>query len=517
MTATNKLTIYLIKDKFKIKSAVIKRKGDTISIAGIGTFYTEPSQISPPSWFENFFKEKVKNVTLFVASARGVLLTTIKYKQKKVMFAVSFGTGFHMLNQEAIEEGFGLKVTLNSVDKDSIRSIEKSSIGANSKRSREQMTKSTNATEFGIDVEQDLLRAVTGSSKYFQLGKTISGADALSASVKVDIDNIKEFLSFCYAQYLSKEYQKHFDWVDQIHHLKNPILVSRLEETLVKKFNKRDFKTLWMVIPDLMDWNHLQGFKFFPGQAEISDDIDIQIFRDAIGEIEDLHTLTTRYVKAMSAVTDIEITHWSAFKCLYGEISHYNRQYLLNSGKWYEIDKNFVTRVNNIYNKIRLSNLTLLDYDHTNEGEYNKALADSSQGFHLMDKKNIRHGDGKSTIEFCDVFSKDRKIIHVKHYGASAVLSHLFQQGMNSAEYLNADPIFRKKLNEVLPPKWQFNNPNAAVDTAKYEIIFAIISRDPKARPEIPFFSKVSLKNVVRRLQGYRYHISLKKITSLKN
>ena len=33
--------------------------------------------------------------------------------------------------------------------------------------------------------------------------------------------------------------------------------------------------------------------------------------------------------------------------------------------------------------------------------------ADSSQGFHLMDKKNIRHGDGKSTsLNFAMFFLK---------------------------------------------------------------------------------------------------------------
>lgn len=517
MTVTNKLTIYLIKDRFKDKNKVIKKFGKKISIKGIGTFYTEPSHTKQPSWLDRFFKGKLGDISLFVASARGILLTKIKYKQKNIYFAVSFGSGHHMLKQEAIEEGFGLKVTLNSVAENSIRSIEKSNIGANSKISKEQMTISTSATEFGIDIEQDLIRAVTGKSKHEQLGKTISGADALSVSVKVDIDNVIEFLSFCYGRYLSKDYLKDFDWIDQIHHIKNPLLIRNLEKIILQRFNKKEFETLWMVVPDLLDWTELKGFKFLPRQEELSDDLDIHIFRDTVGLLDELDKIVNQPVRAMSAVRDEEMAHWSAYKCLYGEVKYRSKQYLLNNGKWYEINKEFVTIVNNTYKRIPLSDIDLLDYDHGNEGEYNEALADSNPDFLLLDKKMIQHGGGKNKIEFCDIYSKHKKIIHIKHYGASAVLSHLFMQGMNSGEYLNSDSDFRRKLNNMLDPGWKFKSPDTRINPEAYEIIFAIISRDASERPAIPFFSKVSIKNVARRLKGYRYKVSLKKITSLKN
>src|SRR5262249_55399960 len=161
-------------------------------------------------------------------------------------------------------QAFGLKVTLNSVEKESIRSIEKSNIGANSKISKEQVSKKTNATGFGIDIEQDLLRAVTGASRFPELGKTISGADALSVSVRVDISNLPEFLSLCYERFLSKDYLDGFDWIDQIHIIKDPILMTALNKILAKRFNTQDFDDLWMAVPDLVDWSDLQGFSYIP-------------------------------------------------------------------------------------------------------------------------------------------------------------------------------------------------------------------------------------------------------------
>lgn len=517
MAATNKLIIYLIKDKFKDGHNIVKKANKHFTFRGIGTFYTSDSFSKEPDWLQDFFKGRIGNVALFSASAKGILLTNVTFKRKKISFAVSFGGGRHFLNEEAIEEGFGLKVTLNTVEKDSIRSIEKSNIGANSKLSKEQMSKSTNASEFGIDIEQDLVRAVTGKSRLAQFGQTIAGADALSVSVKVDIDTIKEFLVHVYARYLSKDYLTEFDWIDQIKHIKNPTIMENLEAILLQRYNNQDFDKLWMAVPDLLDWSELKGFKYIPRKEELSDDLDIQEFREAVGEIDHLDKLISRRVHAISAISDTDIAHWNVFRCLYGEIELRKKQYVINNGKWYEIEKDFVKLVNRLYSKIPLSKVSLPDYDHDNEGDYNIAAAGSNVAYLLMDKRTIMHGGSRNKIEFCDIYSKDKKMIHVKHYGASAVLSHLFQQGMNAGEYLNSDSEFRRKLNNELSAGWKFKNPDRGINPESFEIIFAIISRKGNKRPSIPFFSKVSIKNVTRRLKGYRYKVSLKKITSLRS
>lgn len=107
-------------------------------------------------------------------------------------------------------------------------------------------------------------------------------------------------------------------------------------------------------------------------------------------------------------------------------------------------------------------------------------------------------------------------MVHIKHYGASSVLSHLFSQGLNSAEYFYADSDFRKKLNSILPAGWKLLNPNSKISPLNYEIVFAIISNNSDERPRIPFFSKVSIKNAKRRLDLMGYNVSLKRILSTK-
>jgi len=77
------------------------------------------------------------------------------------------------------DERFGLKVTLNAVDHNKITaSIERHST-ALPPHSQTQARVAASITEFGLDIDQDLLRAVTGLPRDQTLGKRLTGQDAL--------------------------------------------------------------------------------------------------------------------------------------------------------------------------------------------------------------------------------------------------------------------------------------------------------------------------------------------------
>lgn len=56
---------------------------------------------------------------------------------------------------------------------------------------------------------------------------------------------------------------------------------------------------------------------------------------------------------------------------------------------------------------------------------------------------------GKSSIEVCDILTKDKELIHVKKNGSSSNLSHLFNQAAVSGETL-LDSKFRKEANNKI-------------------------------------------------------------------
>ena len=151
----------------------------------------------------------------------------------------------------------------------------------------------------------------------------------------------------------------------------------------------------------------------------------------------------------------------------------------------------------------------LPNYVEGDEWAYNVGVANSYPDACCMDRKVIMHGGGHNRIEFCDILTRDKKIIHVKKYGGSSILNHLFAQGVISGELFMSDEDFRDKLNHELPDGYKLANVHARPNAQEYEIVYAIISKSPNPL-DIPFFSKVSLRNARRRLTSYGYAVTKK-------
>ena len=128
-----------------------------------------------------------------------------------------------------------------------------------------------------------------------------------------------------------------------------------------------------------------------------------------------------------------------------------------------------------------------------------------------MDRQLISYGGRRSKVEFCDLLSKANDVIHVKKYGGSSLLSHLFAQALVSAESFLHEEEFRKKLNDKLPEGFKLPNVDKTPSAKNYPISLAIMSDKPGAL-ELPFFSKVSLKYAVKHLRNLGFEVSKLKI-----
>lgn len=521
---TNKLSIYLIKEEYSDVSDILKDENSLIEIKipAIGNFYIDESNSYKPSWINNFFGTTLdSDLRLFNASSKAVLLINIQVDaSKERIFALPFGNGRFLLSKGVWEERFGLKATLNFVNPGSLRSIDKKTLGTVPKHSREQISRDGVAADFGIDIEQDLIQAVTGKSKDKAFGKTITGKDSLNISAKININNIKDLLKACYERYTSDEYKKDFGWIDQISEIKNPKLIETLNKTLVENINSENFDKTWIAVPEIVDWADVAGFKYKNNKKDdLNDDLHIKDFLESLDNEQeiDINLLKKNKIFCFSASTDFLLNQWTVLNCLYCEIfdKDTNKTYLLSNGKWYGVAKDFSDQVNSDFKNFPRSTLSLPDYSkgtHENEGDYNLKTAIQETAYYAcMDKQNISHGGGYSKIEFCDLYTQDKKIVHVKHYGGSSVLSHLFSQGVVSGELFLSDSEFRQKVNEKLPDSHKLSDVSKKPIPEDYEIIFAIISSSDKEL-EIPFFSKVNLRNVKRRLETFGYNVSLKKI-----
>ncbi len=496
---SNKISIYLIKTGFSPDDVLKKSNYDQITLRGGNTFYYDKSHSCQPSWISGFFGNKLDNLELFNQSSKGVYFMKVVIESKERFFAILFGYGHSMIRKYYCVDDFGLKTVLNLVDRNNIRKIGKRTLSSEPKNTIEQLSKIGNISDFGIDIEQDLIEEITGKPNDIYFGENlVTGKVAFTASVKVNSDNVNEFLGKCFEYYKKEDYKKNFAFIDQVKEIKD---TKEWDEKLIGKLkgNNDDNVDVWMAIPEIIEWEDVAGFSYTGEKENLVDDIIIEGFKNSLSEKQKdslgLDFLKKNKVYCFRSSSDEEYDNWSYFKCFYCEITQDDRKIILTNGKWYEIAKDFVEEVENNY-KITLKNsseITLAECEEKqHENKYNEALASSIKGI-LMDRKNITYGGGSSSVEFCDVYDTENKaFIHVKNYYGSSALSHLFAQGRVSGQLFLSDLKFRKKVKgkeNSLP-----FDPEENPDPSDYKIIFGIISESENDL-NLPFFSKVNFKN----------------------
>lgn len=510
------LTIFLLKDRLKeADEALRSRTGlrvftvrTTAGGSEIGTLYVKAPRAHLPRWAA-FFEDHLEVDQLGrVSSTAAVLLL----KANRRWFAVTFGHGRFLLVPDCWEERFGLRVVLNSIEPDKLRSLDKRTFDALSTHSRIQGSREGSAPDFGLDIEQDLVRAVTGTPQDESLGKTVSGMDSLHAAVRTTVDDLKELL----ARYARKNdedtYKTNFPWVDHIADVTDKTLVNDLDARLATTINGSR-ERCWLCVPEIIDWGRTGGFKYGAGpRSPEHSDLNFEGFLESVRDgVVDTALLKHRRVTRVDnegAVLD----EWSIYKCVYCEMDHLGHTFILSTGRWYRVDTNFVKVVNDYYATHPRYERDLQTYDDASEGDYCRRIANASpDSYALMDRRLISIGGAYGKVEFCDLFTSAKDLIHIKRYGASSVLSHLFSQGVVSGEAFKSDALFRTRVLEALPKSHRTFDATSIPQSGEYRVVFAVIS-DKTTPLALPFFSRVNVRQACRRLEAFGYRTALAKI-----
>jgi uncharacterized protein (TIGR04141 family) len=505
------LTIFLLRD-FNDPIKALKSAGrlHRINIDANHTVFIKRTKSHPPTWAQ-FFANRVDPDTFGrVRSSAAVLLCTAASRH----FAVVFGTGRYLLDPQSIEQRFGLLVTLNAVDPHKVRSIDKASLDRQGMQSRIQASRDASAKDFGLDIEQDLVRAVAGTPVDGLLGETIAGFDSLHVAARITFGDLRERLVTYLTNSRQTLYQKEFGWIDHVREVRDAKLKERLSGHIVKDLKTARSFQCWMAPDGIIDWNDVSYFQFGTAQsAPRFSNLALNRLIEHIGGLRKLTTDALEKTRVRALRADDSIAHeWAAARCLQAEMPFNQKTYLLSSGKWYQVDDEFVAGIDKIVDAIPTvppTDIDLPEYEDLKEGEYNERAADASNNrLALVDADNVRHGGGHSLIEFCDLYSSNRDMIHVKRYSGSAVLSHLFSQASVSGQLFKSDAEFREKVNTKLPATHRIADPVAVLQEGQYRVVIAIVG-GPGSCTKLPFFSRVTLKNSFKQLDAYGYRVAV--------
>jgi uncharacterized protein (TIGR04141 family) len=203
------------------------------------------------------------------------------------------------------------------------------------------------------------------------------------------------------------------------------------------------------------------------------------------------------------------------YRCIVYETRRNDRLYVLSAGDWFWVSEDYAEKVTEYVAALPELDLDLPDCPPgSREDAYNVAAAEAT-GCLCLDGNFVTRSV-PDPVEICDLLSPDRKLIHVKKRGASSTLSHLFNQGVNSAEWLREDADFRaearEKASDINPELAEFL-PSDEFQPSDYEISFVVITRSERDSPlTLPFFSLVSLRNAARTLRNQGYRVTVKAV-----
>jgi len=510
------LTIHKAKELYADYKQLLKEPGDLthrpLRLGSGGNvsaelFIARPNE-HDPGW-AGFFDSKVAPSDFGKSSSPGAVLVL---RVEDRWFALTFGTGRFALANDVWEERFGLYTVLNTIRPESVRSIDKQRLDHLQSHVREQSNREAHTREFGIDIEQDILRAVTGMpTDPDQFGERISGSDALHVSFRGGVDSILDFLHLVNARSKEIHYKKEYDWIDNVSRVVDSAVIDELNQKLVATISAGGNPMVWMAVPEIIDWNRVASFRFRTGpKAARRHDIFLEEFLDGFAETPiTLDLLKNKDCVALDQDED-ECYEWSAFRCLCAEIRRGDHVYVLTNGQWYRVAKSFVQSVESAVAAIDKWEHALPEYDHACEGDYIKDTGKHRRDLAVMDQEWIRIGGGSNKLEFCDLYSHARDIIHLKRKASSSTYSHFFSQALVSAELFRTDEGFRQKVAGLLPDTHELeDHPRVPPKPDRYRVVLGVITDDPGPSVKFPFFSKVGLKNAAKRLAAYGFRVAL--------
>lgn len=527
-------SVFLLKEQFEMSSldieSVLKQDHKLEKVSATKapkdwlTYVTERPPRDP--WWKSHFgitedlKQAVQGALVFVPVDGRI-------------FALSFGMGYHSLQDDCYEYDFGLRVTLNSVNPEEIRNTDIVEPDT-SRRRRVQLPLRSELSYFDIDQDSTVLRALTGSVKaeYSDLFKHATGSSNLRLSVSVSTDEMQELLRKIKAIYDLETFKDAFPGLQNIVPIKDPVVQQELNDKLLAAIHAEDTESVSLTIPAIVDFVDGFAVKYVGvGHSDPFEDADFDNYRSYLKsrgtEISALTIADLRRHQLKLVPESGPTKSFSIYKSLIFESAiENNSSYHLNEGQWYKVEESYVENLRNFLNR-RCKDLELPECAKHLEADYNAQAAKALEEGTCLDTTNISLRK-QTQIEPCDILwmSNDIPVLtHVKIGTSSATLSHLFNQGSNSADLLIDEPASRDRLVAAIADRRRKavekasgsadeieaarsagekfgENVKASIKERTFRVEFAIISKkDPSLKSDnLPLFSRVSLRRVLKDL-----------------
>jgi uncharacterized protein (TIGR04141 family) len=469
----------------------------------------------PPKWL-SFFKQADRSTmrNLLGAAPAAILFVSVALEggdnQLRRWLAICFGMGFQALRLETLETSAGLRIALNRIGRQLIRSVDTRRPEDATLQTRSQNSRTADIFDFGVDPNRIILQAITGKCNDEGFGGTLSGDDGLKLNCVVDYATVDAKAAQIVGAYSDETYREHFPWFGNVSPIHDRAQVERLDSALVGRLAAGNTAGVHLAPPEIVDYQAIDRFKY-TGMArgrDGHDELRIADYLALFSEDEPIVLAKLKHDKVRVKAEDQDqfFDRWPVYNCIAAEIEIDGVLYVLNAGEWYSVVRAFADRINAEIAQIPDAALNLPPFrSGEDEGEYNRRAAEAAD-IHLFDRSLVTFEGERGRVEFCDLLTEARQIVHVKKRTRSALLSHLFLQGFVSGEAFLDHQELRRQIRDRMPGISHLI-PEAAPNSGEYEIVYALL-HDGAAT--LPFFSKVALAGLHKQLRRMRYRVGIR-------
>lgn len=468
-----------------------------------------------------------------------VLIVAVKRGKQDRHFAFTFGFGRFLLRPGSYDRNYGMRVALNAVypkwdhredmDPNRLRSVDSKTVAANTLRTRRQADRRATFESFDVDIQRDLLAGLTGIPfKESLWGRRITGADALYLGVPTEFGEIGDLCD--QIERFSKKIPPEFSWVDKIYAVRDSAVIDKLQNRIVEMIRNDDVQSLELAAPELIEWGAIAEFAFSFNSKTRFEEPSLADYINELESNDKLDALVPKHLTSSHRMiafdqAGTEIHHWTIFKCLSGELKFEKKTYLLSEGDFFEVSQGYLDDLNADIGHLKEFKGSLPSYlPREEEGHFNERAAAASGECLLLDRKTVRLSSHTSPVEICDILTRDRALLHVKRKLNSSSLSHLFAQGLVSADLLLMSDEFRRKVRRVVVTAenackraGRFSRmfpANSGITPSEFTVVYAIMAKwgNRSLAEALPFFSKVNLRRCTQDLLRMGYRASYKRI-----
>lgn len=434
-------------------------------------FQTESPKSSPP-WLE-FVNERLgisdERITFSTLSRRpnGLLLILLEGR----IFAATFGvSGKILLDTTQIVSDFGIKTAMNMCGNKELRQAKTRTHALTTQQIDRQVSKPSDSIEFGLG-ETEFLKYI---SAHLESNKrvTLQGKDSLTIKVVGDEKlSWKRLISYCHTfldEYQKDRYKILFPNYPNFQNVDDE-KSGELDNILIEQLKKQDFSRMHLAIPDFVSedeysfsyTNYRSRKNRIVSHIDISDLNSLKVIDLKHVDVKNLKSRTV-FAYSHSENKILDLRKWSLYSCIVAEVEVSNDYFILSEGEWRKVDENFYTLVNDFIDSkldvrdipTKFKNINIADCGRNQNREemFNLQYVNISGNSMLFDKAKLRIGHGAKNSEFCDILEMDSNgfisIIHVKRYGGSSSINHLFSQARYYCEFFLSDEVFLKEIRD---------------------------------------------------------------------